>query len=207
MKKFLNFFIGFLIGFCLTSHAKAQVSPYGLQIFQVDPTGTFYYGRWFTPPVISSNYFLMYDGTSTLPKMGAIGSGLSWDGTTISAAPANPVNFGDPANRTLSVSTVYQASDPTKASIVTLSPTCTNSTTVVAASTCTLTVHQSNLSNVSCSSGTVVATWNSSYALGLLLTNTSGSPFDVKLGIGRYFIICPVAGTFTITTAVDQTIG
>lgn len=125
---------------------------------------------------------------------------------TLGALPAS-FNYGDPNTRTLSVSTAYQATDPSKAASVTVSPGCTNATTVVAASTCTLQVRQGTTSGLTCSTGTITHTWNSAYSLGLLLTNTSGSPLDIKLGVGRYFILCPTAGTFTITTAVDQVAG
>lgn len=235
-RRLLIAAIGLLFGMliaALAGPAQAQVTPYAVQIFQVDPTGSFYYGRWFMPTSPTTSHVLMYDGNIQQPKVGVIGAGLAWDGTTISAAavpmgsitwsgttsqyirgdgslatlPTNTVNYGDPSARTLAMSTVYQATDPSKATVVTVSPSCTNTTTVLASSTCTMTVHQSSLSSVSCSTGTVVSTWNSAVPLGLVFTQTSGSPFDIKLGIGRYFIMCPVTGTFTVTTAVDQTIG
>lgn len=235
MKKLLSTFLfAFALLFLAIPQAcLAQLPAYNVQIYQIDPTGSNFVGRWFTPASPFSSYFLMYDGNIQQPKVGALGSGLAWDGTTLSLGavpvsalnwtgntsqyvrgdgtlatlPVPSANYGDPAARTLSMSTVYQATDPSKATVVTVSPSCTNTTTVLASSTCTMTVHQSNLSSVSCSTGTVVSTWNSAVPLGLVFTQTSGSPFDIKLGIGRYFIMCPTAGTFTITTAVDQTLG
>lgn len=224
MKKLV---LALLLLLCLPVHA--QYTPFALQIFQADVSGTFFWGRNFIPANPASSYFLMYDGGSSQPKTGVIGTGLAWDGTTLSSSVAAQVNsdwnassglaqilnkpspyvfnFGDPTTRTLAVSTTYQASDPSKAAIVTVSPNCTNATTVIAASACTLQVRQSASSGLNCSNGTVASTWTSTYALGLLLTNASGSPIDVKLGIGRYFILCPTAGSFTITTAVDQAVG
>lgn len=35
---------------------------------------------------------------------------------------------------------------------------------------------------------------------------SQGSPFDIKIPTGGYFILCPTAGTFTIT-AVEQSAG
>lgn len=235
MKRLLSTFLSLaaLLFLATPLACLAQLPAYNVQIYQIDSTGSNFVGRWFTPASPFSSYFLMYDGNIQQPKVGALGSGLSWDGTTMAVSgvptsslswsgstsqyvrgdgslatlPALTVNYGDPAARTLSMSTVYQATDPSKATVVTVSPSCTNTTTVLASSTCTMTVHQSNLSSVSCSTGTVVSTWNSAVPLGLVFTQTSGSPFDIKLGIGRYFIMCPVAGTFTITTAVDQTLG
>lgn len=128
-------------------------------------------------------------------------------GPTGSAGSAAPFNFGAPVARSLAVSTSYQAVDSTKASIVTLSPSCTNATTVLAASACTLQVRMSVGATASCSTGTVAMTWTSTYALGLLLTNTSGSPLDVKMPIGYSFVLCATAGTFGAIPAIDQTAG
>lgn len=115
-------------------------------------------------------------------------------------------NFGAPGVRSLTTATAYQATDSGKAAIVTISPQCTNATTVLAASACTLQVRQGS-AGLTCGTGTIVSTWSSTYALGLLLTNTSGSPIDVKLPTGGYFILCATAGTFGTVAAVDQSAG
>ena len=120
------------------------------------------------------------------------------------AAPT--FNFSTPTTRTLVVSTTYQASDITKAALLTVSPACTNATTVLAASACTLQVRQSNVVGLTCSAGTVVSTWSSTVALGIVITQGNSFPIDVKLPIGGYFILCSQAGTFTIS-AVEQTAG
>lgn len=114
-------------------------------------------------------------------------------------------NFGFPSARTLVVSTSYQASDPTKAAILTPSYSCTNATTVLAASGCTLQVRMS-ASAVTCSTGTVMYTQSLTVSLGLLLTQASTNPVQINLPIGGFFIVCPTTGTFTIST-VEQTVG
>lgn len=119
-------------------------------------------------------------------------------------APA--FNFSAPAAKTIAVSTAYQAADATKAAVVTISPACTNSTTVVAASACTLQVRQSSAAGLTCSNGTIVSTWSSTIALGLVITQGNSFPVDVKLPIGGYFIVCPSAGTFTLS-ATEQIAG
>lgn len=132
--------------------------------------------------------------------------GMTGQYADLTGAPTiTPFNYGYPNARSLALSTSFQASDNTKAAIVSVSVQCTNATTVVAASACTLQARISN-TTATCSSGTVVATWTSTYALGLLLTNTSGSPFDLKMPTGAFAILCPTSGTFTIS-AVDQTAG
>lgn len=123
---------------------------------------------------------------------------------TPSAAPL--FNYSAPAAKAVVANTSYQATDPTKAAIVTISPACTNNTTVLASSACTLQVRQSNAAGLTCSTGTVQSTWTSTVNLGLVFTAGNGFPFDVKLPIGGYFIVCPTAGTFTIS-AVEQSAG
>lgn len=119
---------------------------------------------------------------------------------------ASAFNFGTPIARTLALATAYQAIDATRAAITTISAACTNSTTVLASSACTLQVRQSP-TLPTCSTGVVTATWTSTVQLGLVFTQTSGAPMDVKLPIGGYFILCATAGTFTINTAVEQSAG
>lgn len=134
---------------------------------------------------------------------------LRGDGST-ATFPAIPTvtafNFSAPAAKTVALSTAYQAADPAKAAIVTLTPACTNATTVLAASACTMQVRQSSAAGLTCSTGTVVATWSSTIALGLVITQGNSFPLDIKLPIGGYFITCPSAGTF-ILTAVEQSAG
>lgn len=125
-------------------------------------------------------------------------------GATGAAGAAAPTfNFGAPAARTLGVSTQYQAVDNTRPAIATVSPSCVNATTVLASSACTIQVRQASATGLTCSNGTVAMTWSSTVQLGLVFNQTSGSPFDIKIPTGGYFILCPVAGTFTIN-AVEQ---
>lgn len=128
-------------------------------------------------------------------------------GLTGPAGAAAPTfNFGTPTARTIAVSTAYQATDITKADIVTVSASCQNTTTVLASSACTIQVRQAAAAGLTCSTGTVTQTWTSLVNLGLVFTQTSGSPFDIKLPIGGYFILCATSGTFTIS-AVEQSAG
>lgn len=106
----------------------------------------------------------------------------------LSAAPlAAAFDFGAPSARTLSLSTAYQASDPTKAAVLTLMPQCVYPE-------CTLEVRVGT-STVDCSSGTVAGTWALPWPF-----KTMNSLY---LPIGAYFILCPVVGAYT--TPVDVT--
>lgn len=119
-------------------------------------------------------------------------------------------NFGSPNARTLAVSTAYQATDPTKAAVVTVSPQCSATITLSSGSTCTMQA-RIGASGLTCSTGTVVAQWTNgntgTLTVGLNLTQIIGGPGDIKLPIGGWFILCPTAGTFTINSAVDQSAG
>ena len=207
--------------------ASAQGVPYEFFFTQTNPSGVGFIGRYLPPPATAPNTsaVFIYDGASTLPKLGYVGAGLAWNGTTLSATASAQVNsdwsavsgvtevlnkpvfnFGFPSTRTLAVSTDYQANDPSKPAILTVSPQCTNTTTVLAASACTLQVRM-HTAAVTCGTGTVHSTWTSTYALGLLLTNASGPPVTIHLPIGAHFMLCPTAGTFSVTGTVEQTAG
>lgn len=220
-----------LSAFC--SLAGAQV-PWSIIMQVEDGSATFNRTYFVGPP--SQDALIKYNNTTAIPEMLNLGTAgatvvsaataadvraaisafalpsgstaqyLRGDGT-LATFPAIPAAFayGFPSARTLAVSTAYQATDPSKAAVLTVSPLCTNATTVVAASACTLQVRM-NTATLNCSGGTVYSTWTSTYALGLLLTNTSGSSLDIKLPASGWFILCPTAGTFTLA-AVEQTVG
>lgn len=230
MKNF--FLIGALIVTVLGVAAYAQVQPNNVTLQQRNSTDTGYITRPLATPASGADGMIYYNGTTQLPGYVVLGGGLSIGSgilaATVTTAPVNAdwnassglaqilnkptiptvtqFNYGAPNARTLSIATAYQATDPSKAAVVTVSPQCTNATTVIAASACTLTARVGT-SGLTCSTGTVVATWTSTYTLGLLLTNASGSPIDIKLPIGGYFVLCATSGTFTINSAVDQSTG
>lgn len=144
--------------------------------------------------------------TGSTGSQGPVGLTGPTGATGAAGTSAAQFNFSAPAARTIALSTAYQAADNTKAAITTISPSCQNATTVLASSACTLQVRQSSTAGLTCNTGTVSMTWTSTVQLGLVFTQSSGSPFDVKLPIGGYMILCPSAGTFTIA-AVEQTAG
>jgi hypothetical protein len=64
---------------------------------------------------------------------------------------------------------------------------------------------------LTCATGTLYGVWTNTntgtLTVGLNLNQRIGSPADIKLKAGSYFILCPTSGTFTIDVAVDQTAG
>lgn len=227
MKKFLA-----LIAAIIATAAIAQVQPYNITLQQRNSTDTGYITRPLATPAGSADGMIYYNGTTQLPGYVVLGGGLSIGSgilaATVTTSPVNadwnassglaqilnkptiptitPFNYGAPNVRTLNMATAYQATDPSKAAVVTVSPQCTNTTTLIAASACTMTARV-GVAGLTCSTGTVIAMWTSTYTLGLVLTNASGSPMDIKLPIGGYFILCSISGTFTINSAVDQSAG
>lgn len=165
-------------------------------------------GSPYVPGGLTTQYIRGDGSFATFPAIPAAQVQSDWNATTGLGVILNKptFNFGAPNVRTVAVSTAYQATDPTKADIVTVSPSCQNATTVLASSACTMQVRQSATTGLTCSTGTVTASWTSLVNLGLVFTQTSGSPLTVHLPIGGYFILCATSGTFTIS-AVDQSAG
>lgn len=120
-------------------------------------------------------------------------------------ASATPFSFGLPAAKTVVVSTDYQAADPSKNAVVTITASCSNNSTLVAANPCTLQFRM-GASSLTCSTGTVYSTISATVALGLVITQSNTTPAQLALPAGAHFIACPVAGTWTLT-AVEQTAG
>lgn len=82
MKKIITALM-LLVSCLFVTTTQAQIPPYGLYIMQGSADGSFYWGRYFTPPNPTSSYLLMYDGVTSQPKVAALGGGLTWDGTTL----------------------------------------------------------------------------------------------------------------------------
>lgn len=123
--------------------------------------------------------------------------------------PAPTFNFGLPAVRTLALTTPYQATNPARSAIITVSPQCSASLTLAGGTTCTLQARV-GVAPLTCSSGTVVATWTNgntgTLTVGLAMNQNVGAPYGINLPTGASFILCPNAGTFTVTAA-EQSAG
>lgn len=119
-------------------------------------------------------------------------------------------NYGTPGARSLSTSTSYQASNTAKAAEISISPSCGAALSISGGATCTLEA-RIHSSAVTCSTGTVVATWTNgntgTLTIGLNTLQTIGAPYALKLPIGWHFILCPLSGSPTLATVVDQSAG
>jgi hypothetical protein len=151
-------------------------------------------------------------GPQGLPGIGTKGDKGDTGATGAQGNPGTPAptfNFGLPASRTLVLTTPYQAANPAKPAIVTVSPVCTASLTLSGGGTCTMQA-RIGVAPLTCASGTVVATWSNgntgTLSVGLAMNQTIGSPYGINLPTGASFILCPNAGTFTVT-ASEQSAG
>jgi hypothetical protein len=79
----------------LLSLASATLAaPYDLYISQENASGIGSWLRYIAPlsPAPNTSGVLMYNGSTALPQMGYVGSGLSWDGTTLTSTSTGTVS-------------------------------------------------------------------------------------------------------------------
>lgn len=90
MKRILLAVLALTLHVC----ASAQGTPFEIYLTQTRSTGVGSFIRFVQPlsPAPNTDAIMMYDGATTLPQFGYIGSGLSWNGSTLSATAAAPVN-------------------------------------------------------------------------------------------------------------------
>jgi hypothetical protein len=87
-----RFFCLLLLAFAGAAHSFGV--PYEFYVLQTLPSGSGAWQRYFAPlaPTPNTSGVLIYDGATTLPMMGFIGSGLNWDGTTLSSTASGTVS-------------------------------------------------------------------------------------------------------------------
>lgn len=149
--------------------------PYGFNQTQADSTGSFFYGYYFIPANPASQYIWVYDGSVGIPsnnplKMAVIGTGLAFDGTSLTASPpARSFNY-----TTRALNTCFQLSASRDAQV-------SYAVEIAAAISLTSgqagTVYLRTYSNSSCTTGTqeLVRFTNGNtgtLTLGLAVTNT-----------------------------------
>lgn len=154
-----------------------------------------------------------YDTVTQQPKIYAFDSTLKITsgvfGVDASALPSTPFNFAFPSTRSAALSTDLQSGTPSKATIITITPTCPATLSLSGGTTCTMEARM-GASALTCSTGTVVLGWTNgntgALTIGLNTVQTIGSGGVLHLPINGHFILCPTSGTFTVVTAVEQAI-
>lgn len=128
------------------------------------------------------------------------------------AAPAQtPPVIGAPNAVTLSFATAFQATDPTKPATVTVNLTSSAALTLGGGQTHTADVLVGPTSAVASGTGTIVGRYRNSstgtVVVGIAMNTDSGVQFTFELPVGYFYAVRQTAGTVTITSAFDQSIG
>lgn len=151
--------------------------------------------------------------TGATGPQGAVGTtGATGSAGATGATGAAGVNaFGTPNTRTVALATAYQATDPTKPALVTINLTSTAALSLAVGGTNTANILIGASNAVATGTGTVVGKYANSLtgvlAIGLGINTTSGAPVSLALPTGWFFAVLQTAGTVSITSAFDQSVG
>ena len=133
-------------------------------------------------------------------------------GDTGATGPAGPSAFGIPTARTLSLATAYQATDPTKPAMVTVSLQSTSSFSLIGISNNEGSILVGSTNAVASGTGSAVGVYKNNLGGGLVVgvsvTSQAANTYTFALPAGWYFSIRQTAGTgLSIVSAFDQTVG
>lgn len=129
----------------------------------------------------------------------------------IKSVPRASVDIGAPNSRSLSLATAYQATDPTKAALVTITISSTASLSLSGGETQTAAIVIGPTAAVAGGTGTTIAGVRNSLTgtvvVGVSLTSGQNVPATIALPAGWYFAVRQASGTITIASAYDQPVG
>lgn len=151
--------------------------------------------------------------TSMVGPTGATGAtGATGPTGATGAAGAAGVNaFGAPNSRTLALATAYQATDPTKPAVVTINITSTANFSLSGGTTNSADLLIGATNGVAGGTGTVINKYSNSItgtiAVGLNQNSVMAVSYTIALPVGYYFAVRQTAGTVSITSAFDQSVG
>lgn len=132
-------------------------------------------------------------------------------GATGPTGPAGADAFGSPNSRTLSLATAYQATNTAKPAIVTINLTSTANFSLTGGTTNTADVLIGSTNGVASGTGTIMGKYANSVtgtiAVGLNMNSQAANTYTLALPAGWYFAVRQTAGTVTITSAFDQSVG
>ncbi len=147
------------------------------------------------------------------------GQHLNWNGNLPGGGPVcgssgpadTPPAFGSPTSRSLSLGTAYQASDPTKPAFVTITLASTASLTLSGGTSNTAQIVIGSTNAVASGTGSTVGGYANSQTggvvVGVSLNANSTISETIALPAGWYFAIRQTAGTVSISSAFDQSVG
>lgn len=128
-----------------------------------------------------------------------------------SNGPAVPVTMGTPNTRTLSLATAYQATDPTKIAIVTITLTSTANFSLSGGTTNSATIFIGPTNGVASGTGTAIDSYSNSVtgtiAIGLNQNSVQTTSYTINLPTGWFIAVKQTSGTVSISSAFDQSVG
>lgn len=162
-------------------------------------------------PQQSNNTFLCNaSGSTAVPYECAIGTGLSFSSNTLNVTQTPPT-IGSPNSRSLSFGTAYQATTSTKPAVVTVNLSSTASLTLGGGTTNTAVVYMGSTTSVNVGTGTAIGTYSNAFTgtvvIGVALSNASTQTVTFALPAGWYFAVLQSAGSVTVSSAFDQSVG
>lgn len=153
---------------------------------------------------------LMATATPLAPGTAAVG-------TSLAAARQDHVHptqtvpgtgVGSPTSRTLALATAYQATDPTKAALVTVNLTSTANLSLSGGTTNSADIVIGPTNAVAGGTGTTIAKYSNAstgtLTIGLNTNAVAATPTTFGLPSGFWFAIRQILGAVTITSAFDQ---
>lgn len=151
--------------------------------------------------------------TGTTGSVGATGATGSTGptGATGATGTAGVNAFGSPNSRTVALATAYQCTDTTKPCVVEVSVTSTANFSLVGGTTNTATLLIGSTNGVASGTGTIIGNYTNSVtgtiAVGLNLNSQSVQTYTLTVPIGWYFAVRQTAGTVSVVSAFDQSVG
>lgn len=120
------------------------------------------------------------------------------------------LDFGWPQTRVLAPATDYQALDPTRPAIISITCKATSNLTLLVGQTASIELSIGPAALTCGGAGLLLATWTNgntgALTIGINTNQTIGSPFGFLLPVGGHFILCVTSGGPYTITAVDQVV-
>lgn len=152
-------------------------------------------------------------GQQVGPQLGPRGA-TGANGATGPTGPTGPSGtnaVGTPNTRTLALATAYQATDITKPAIVTVNLSSTASISLSGGGTNTASIVIGSTNAVASGTGTTICSYANSntgtLTIGLGLNTIQAGPCSFALPTGWFWAVRQTAGTVTITSSFDQSLG
>jgi hypothetical protein len=154
----------------------------------------------------------MKPSNATPQALGSASAGVSKDGARADHVhPSGPVAIAAPTSRAIALGMAYQATNPTKAALMTINLSSSASLSLSGGTVVAAEIVTGPTAAVAGGTGIAVGRYNNTLSgalvIGLAVNNTAASPCSFFLPVGHYFACRQTSGTVTITSAFDQALG